>query len=133
MQQLLLRSVLAGDPLPGSGETVRLADLAFATRDGKVLLSDADLGGRPSVPGASTPIRIVTPASAAREAKDDQALAYLRFHPPQIDADGVWLMLSGEMAAPGGAGTMGLSSVRVKFRKVDGAWEAVGGPVASAN
>jgi len=133
LQQMVLRSALAGEPLPGTGEAVRLPDLQFVTHDGKVLLSDEDLSGRPSVSGAGTPLRIISSSTIAREAKSAQDLAYLRFQPVQVDEEGVSVTLSGEMAASPGRRSLGLSSVRVKFRKVDGQWEAVGGPVASAS
>jgi hypothetical protein len=133
LQQMVLRSALAGEPLPGTGEAIRLPDLQFVTRDGKVLLSDKDLSGRPSVSGAGTPLRIISSSTIAREAKSAGDLAYLRFQPAQVDDDGVSVTLSGEMAASSGRRSLGLSSVRLRFRKVDGKWEAVGGPVASAS
>jgi len=134
LQETLLKSVLTGEPLPGSVGSVNLPDLSFITRQPQVLLSDANISGPLKVPGLNKPLRTVSVDALRERSRTEGDLAYLQFEPPEIDDDSVRLTLAGQVAsADPRRAPLGLSAVRVRFRKTGDQWEAVDGPVISAS
>lgn len=68
-----------------------------------------------------------------QEAHSGGEVAYLYFHPPVVGNNEVVLTLAGKMIPQDpNQGELGLSSVSVKFRKINGEWQAVDDPIYSA-
>ena len=130
LQTRLLASVLTGVPLPGATEPLSFPDLAFLQRSTPVLLLDRNLAG-PLGAGARV-VRVLSAAELEREARARPGAAYLEFQAPELGPDAVGLTLHGRVHAPVGHGTLGLSSVHVRFRRVQGRWEAADPPAFSA-
>ena len=134
LQEIVLRAVLEGKPLPGSSQAIRFPDLAFVQRHESIYVAAEEMKGKVAAGGAPKPVRIVPLAALRTKAKEGGGLAYLQFGPPHIEADSVELTLEGRMAtADPKEPSLGLSSIHVKFRKVEGRWEAQGEPIFSAN
>lgn len=129
LQQLVLESILTGQPLPGGGP-VSFPDQAFLDRQAAVFIEDANVKGKLSV-GGSKPVRVVSADAIQKEAESAGELTYLRFDPPRIAGEEVSLTLHGKIAA-GNARTAGLSTVEVKFRRTADGWEVVDNPTYSA-
>jgi hypothetical protein len=126
LQHGLLKAALLGEQLPGGG-SARLADQAFILRHPQIYLSDENLAGAISLEGLPKPLRIVSGKDVRHEADVQGDVAYLRFLPPHETADGIWLTLEARLySGDPSQHSMGLSSVQVKLRKVDGGWELTG-------
>ena len=68
-----------------------------------------------------------------QEARSGEEVAYLYFYPPVVGKNDVMLTLAGKIIPKdSNKGELGLSSVSVKFRKVNGEWRAVDDPLYSA-
>ena len=133
LQETVLKAVLLGQHLPGSGQTARLPDKAFIFRHPNVYVSDENLAGQFSLEGLSKPIRIVSTKALQREAKDKGEIAYLRFSAPEIKGDTVALTLEGKIVSTDpNRVPLGLSSVHFTFKKVNDKWESVAQPYYSA-
>lgn len=128
LQELLLKAVLLDEPPPGGAGLPRLADLSFILRHTHVFLSEENLAGKISIEGLPKPLRVVSPEELRGLAREGGDVAYLRFQPPAGEGDGeVWLTLEGRLATRDEAqGSLGLSSVQVKFRKGGDGWQSTG-------
>lgn len=130
LQELMLRSVLLGEPLPGEDRPLALPDLQFLRRGPVVTLVDENLAIPRARAETELRVRVRSTEELANEARRSGDVAYLQFGPPSRDGDDIRLTLQGKIA-PGGHGRvpLGLSGVTVTFRKKDARWEAVAEPV----
>ena len=128
IQQMVLRAALLGEPMPDGG-SVRLSDQAFILRHPEIYLLDENLAGTISIEGLPKPVRVLSRQDIRREVKAQGDVAYLTFRPPQpADDGGVWLTLEGKLeTSDSNRQSMGLSSVQVELREVNGRWSATGG------
>ncbi len=133
LQKTVLKAVLLGQQLPGSGQKARLPDSAFIMRHPDIYLSDENLAGRISLQGLSKPLRIVSTMALQGEVRDKGEIAYLRFSAPDMKVDTVVLTLEGKIVSKDpNRLPLGLSSVHCTFKKVNDKWEAVAQPFYSA-
>lgn len=131
LQAMLVKSVLTGQPVPGSTRTVNFPDAAFLHRQPTLIINDENVSGGLSLPGLSKPARILSNQSITDEAKSYGDMTYLHFARPVVKGKTVQLTLHAKIALHD-QGTAGLSTIQVTFRKVDDHWEVIGDPVYSA-
>jgi hypothetical protein len=134
LQEIVLRAVLEGVPLPGSNLAIRFPDLAFLQRQDAIYVAGEEMAGRMISGSAPKAVRIVPVEALRAKAKESPGIAYLQFGRARIEDDNVELTLEGRMAAADPRQpALGLSSVHVRFHKVGGRWEVSGEPVYSAS
>lgn len=127
LQAMLMRSVLTGQPLPGSDRPVSFPDRAFIDRQSVVYLEDENLEGDLSLEELSREVRVESRDAIRAQAQSQGEVAYLHFEPPQVSGEEITLTLKGKLVSRQGA-TAGLSGVQVKFREHLGKLEVVGDP-----
>ena len=133
LQKTLTKSVLTGEPLPGSTRSVVFPDAAFLDRHPSVYVDDENISGGMSLEGVPKPVRIVSRDAVAAKASSEGDWTYLHFQAPVVKGNEVQLTLQGRIAPHDPAQrTVGLSTIQVTFRKVADRWELVGDPVYSA-
>jgi hypothetical protein len=133
LQEGLLQAVLLERPLAGTERPLAFPDRAFLLRQPEIPLLDENLAPGLAVAETPRPLRIVSPQVLSELAAGGE-VAYLHFHPAAVEGDDVTLTLEARLAAPEPARpTLGLSTVRATFRRLDGGWEAAGDPVMSAS
>ena len=130
LQESLLKAILLGHSLPGETATVSMPDLQFVTAGNSILLLDENLVGPISIGASEKPLRIVGRQALQSSAGDKQA-AYLRFQSVEVGQDTVQMALEARMQATATGAELGLSTVRVEFRKAGDGWVA-GSPTFSA-
>ena len=128
LQEMMLRAVLLGQPLPGANQPLRLPDLEFVTRHPYIYLLDPVL-----LNDSPKPLRIVSLETLRQEAQEMGNIVYLQFHVGEVSDSSVNLRLEARIAT-GDANQheLGLSSVSVKFSKVGDEWQMVEPPISSA-
>jgi hypothetical protein len=133
LQEMLLRAVLLGQPLPGYDQPVRIPDLEFITRQPDIYLVDQNLAGPITLPDAPKPLRIVSAETLQQEAQIKGNIAYLQFHVTEAADSSIRLRLETRIAtAEPNRGELGLSSIDVTFSKVGNEWRVVDAPIYSA-
>lgn len=133
LQTLLLGAVLRGEPLPGSDQPVSFPDLSFILRQPAVLLSSENLAGPVSVPGLSSPLRVLDPEELTAESGERGEAAYLRFQPATQAGDTVRLTLEARIAiADPGQTPLGLSAIQAAFEPSGDGWRVANPPAAFA-
>ena len=124
--------MLLGRPLPGKEQPLSFPDLGFLLRQDVIPLLDENLATGVALPASPRPLRVVSSAEVLELAREED-VAYLAFQPAQIEDDRVTLTLAALMAsASPDRRPLGLSAVRVTFRRGEAGWEVVGEPVMSA-
>jgi hypothetical protein len=133
LQELLLKAVVFGEPLPGRAEPVRFPDISFIARQPAIWLVNENLAA-PILPEETRrPVRILSSEALHAEARTQGDITYLRFQPPETTRDVILLTLEARIAVgKPGQPMLGLSSIHVKFQRVGGRWEAADAPVYSA-
>jgi hypothetical protein len=130
LQEMLLRAVLLGQPLPGYDQPVRIPDLEFITRQPDIYLVDQNLAGPITLPDAPKPLRIVSAETLQQEAQIKGNIAYLQFHVTEAADSSIRLRLETRIAtAEPNRGELGLSSIDVTFSKVGNEWRVVDAPI----
>jgi hypothetical protein len=122
LQLRLLRSVLAGAPLPG-GVEVRFPDQQFLARGSEYLVLAGHLGGALPAEGFPQPLRVVSEAEVLERARTAGEAVALLFRKPEMRDDEVLLVLEGVIFRADGTRAP-LSSVQVRFTRRDGSWTA---------
>jgi hypothetical protein len=122
LQVRLLRSALAGAPLPG-GANARLPDRQFLAQGSEVLVLAEHLAGALPAEGFPAPLRVVSEAELVERARTAGQVAALRFQKPVTRDDEALLVLEGIVFRADGTRAP-LSSVQVRFVRRDGAWIA---------
>ena len=134
LQEMLLKAALLNQPLPGGSRQIHLSDLSFILRHPYIYLSDENLAGKISVEGLQKPLRVMTREELREAATAEGDVAYLHFQPPEEMDGALRLTLEGKLATQDQSQhPLGLSSIQVKFRKVDDNWESVDEPIALAS
>ena len=134
LQNLLLLAVLLGTPLPGSTQPVRLPDLTFVLGQPSIILLDQNLSKPISLGGAPKPLRVMSVDELRKHAEQQGDTAYLMFEQPEQEGGDVRMTLSARIATREPTSqALGLSSIRVQFRKVGGEWRLVDEPIYSAS
>jgi hypothetical protein len=133
LQKLVLRAALTGGSLPGSNQAIRFPDLEFFLRQPAIFVVKEGLAGSLTVKDSPRPIRILPRKSLVEETRTQDNLAYLEFHHRLSDDETLDLTLEGKIQPrdPNQA-LLGLSSIHVTFKKVDGKWLVSGEPSFSA-
>jgi hypothetical protein len=130
LQQNLLRSVLTGQPLPGSTRPINFPDLSFVLRQPTILVNNANLATPLAMQEHPKPMRIVSQRDIDLEAQSQGDVTFFQFQPPKVSENEVELTLEARIARrPPEKGMLGLSNLHVKFRKLAGKWESVGEPI----
>jgi hypothetical protein len=132
LQEVLLGAVLSRQPLPGRERPILLPDLDFVLR-GDLVVADENVAGTIALEGTAKPLRVLSPETIEERARRSGGLPYLRFQPVEREGDLVWLTLEGRIA-PGAPDErpLGLSGVRVPFRKAGDGWLAADDAVVFA-
>ena len=120
MQAAVVRAALRGTPLPGGAAAVALPDRTFLPASGPAPLAAVHLA-----PGAAAELGDLT-----RPAQDGDG-AFLRFQPPQREADTLWLTLE-IVLRDADDDPQPLGGVQVAFRRMPHGWQATDAPRAFA-
>ena len=83
LQQIVLRSVLLREPLPGTDQSVWFPDLAFITQSPAILIADDHVAGDLAVPEIDKPLRSLSEEAIRDAASREGDLAFLRFRPTE--------------------------------------------------
>lgn len=130
LQGLILRAALLGETLPGTDQPVQFPDLPFITGHTPVTLLDENLDKHISVNNPGMQIRVLTQNDIRAQAALEGDTVYLHFQPPGVQENTIYLSLQAEIiSSHPDKQRLGLSGMRVGFRKVNGHWEVVDGPV----
>lgn len=134
LQELIVKAILLGQPLPGRTQPIRFPDLSFIVSQQSIFLVDENLFGQISLDKSPRPIRIISVEDLRQESQYRGDIAYLRFQPPEVSDDEVQMTIEAKIATrdPNKL-TLGLSNFQVKFVKVEGEWKVVEDPVFSAS
>lgn len=129
-----MNAVLGGLPLPGSNKPVSLPDLSFVFSQSSVVLADSNLAGPLSITASPKPVQVLSLDQILENARSERDVTYLEIQPAEISNDTVGLTLKAQIIPHDPAQrTLGLSSIRVKFRKVGDEWQIGEDPVFSAS
>ena len=124
LQELILKAVLTGQPLPHSARPLNFPDISYIMGHSSIYLSNENLFGTTSIEGLPKPLRILSPEELSQEAREQGDLAYLLFRPPEKEDNSVRLTLEGRIAPRDPQQRMlGLSGVQVRFREDGGEWK----------
>src|SRR5215207_9189274 len=122
LQEMLLRAVLLGQPLPGYDQPVKLPDLEFITRQPDIYLVDQNLAGPITLPESPKPLQIVSIETLKQKAQKGN-IAYLQFHVTEATDSLIRLRLEARIATGElNRGELGLSSIDVTFSKAGNEW-----------
>jgi hypothetical protein len=133
LQELVVKAVLLGLPLPGRTRVIRFPDLSFILNQNTIFLVDENLFGQISLEEPPRPVRILSVEDLKQESQYRGDIAYLRFQPPKVGDDEIQLTMEAKIATRDpNKQTLGLSSIHVKFVKIEGTWIVVDDPVFSA-
>ena len=124
LQEALLKAVLLGHRLPGGLARVSLPDLEFVTAGDTIQLMDENLYGPLMIEGAKKPFRVVGRGELQATSGDKPALAFLKFQSTEINQDSVKMALEARTLPAAAGPEMGLSSIRIEFKKIGDAWIA---------
>jgi hypothetical protein len=128
LQAAVLRAALEGKPLPGSDRPFHFPDLALLQQQDSIYVAGEGNAARAKAAAPSKPVRFVSPKSVP------ERTPYLRFGRARLGADSVELTLEGRIASQDPKQpSLGLSGVRVSFRRVRGKWVLAGDPVVFAS
>lgn len=134
LQHSMLKAALTEEPLAGASEPLRLPDLSFVLREGKLLLSAENLAHGIELNDLPVAVSIISPDDLQKHARTHGDVAYLRFAQPEQAGKSVRLALEGKiLSGEARRQALGLSSVQVEFRKANGEWLATGEPTALAS
>ena len=129
IQETLLQAVLLSQPLPGNNEPLAFPDLPFILRQPAVIVLDENLMGPISVADLTNPVRFLSLEAIRKEAHTQGDITYLHFQPPVQEGDEVVITLEAQIAPHNPSQqTLGLSSVRIKFKQINDQWVAVEPP-----
>ena len=133
LQEILLKAILLSQPLPGSEKPIRLPDLGFFLNQPSIKLMNENMAESISKMGFPKSLELISRSAAIKDAHAHGDIAYLYFHPAEVRDNEVELTLAGRIIPQDPRnGELGLSSIRVKFRKTNGQWLAVEEPIYSA-
>jgi hypothetical protein len=133
LQEMLLKAVLLGHPLPGHTPPIKFPDLSFIVRQPTIFLLDTNLSGPVLIEESLKPIRILSIKALLQESQKHGDITYLQFQPPEVMDDAVRLTLEARIATRDpNQQKLGLSSIHIKFLKVADEWKVVDEPVYSA-
>ena len=133
LQTLLLRAILLGEPLPGSGQSLSVPDLRFVLRQPAILLSSENFAGSVSIEGLPKPLHVLSPEELIEESRQQGEVAYLRFQPAQQNADTVQLTIEARLAtADTERAPLGLGGTQVVFQRVGEEWTVATPPASYA-
>lgn len=130
---MILKAVLLGQSLPGRNQAIRFPDLSFILNQRNILLADENLFGQISLEELPRSIRILPMEELRNESQGHGDIAYLRFQPAEVNKDEVQMTMEAKIyTSDANKQTLGLSSIHVKFLKVEGQWIAADDPVLYA-
>jgi len=133
LQPLLLRAILLGEPLPGSGQSLSVPDLRFVLRQPAILLSSENLAGSVSLEGLPKPLHVLSAEELTEESRKQGEVAYLRFQPAKQKADTVQLTIEARLATADTERTpLGLGGTQVVFQRVGDEWTVATPPASYA-
>ncbi|PSB24694.1 hypothetical protein C7B82_26060 [Stenomitos frigidus ULC18] len=123
LQELLLRSIFSGSPLPGAQQPTRFPDLAFLERQPYIAVLDDQLALPFPVEDMPKPVKVLSYDDILREAGSGVSIAFVSFHPPKWENECVALNMEVRLASDMRNGeTLGLGGIQVQFHKVSGKW-----------
>ena len=140
LQMLLLRAILLGEPLPGSGQSLSVPDLRFVLRQPAIPLSSENFAGSVenfagsvSIEGLPKPLHVLSPEELIEESREQGEVAYLRFQPAKQNADTVQLTIEARLAtADTERAPLGLGGTQVVFQRVEDEWTVATPPASYA-
>lgn len=123
LQELVLRSIFSGSPLPGAQQPTRFPDLAFLERQPYIAVLDDQLALPFPVEDMPKPVKVLSYDDILREAGSGVSIAFVSFHPPKWENERVALNMEVRLASNMRNGEiLGLGGIQVQFNKVSGKW-----------
>jgi hypothetical protein len=130
LQALTLRATLLSETLPGTDQPIHFPDLPLITQRKPVILLDDNLAPHTSLNTGSIPIRVLPKDEVLALAALGNDIVYLHFQPPQFQENTIHLSLqAGIFSSDPSKQRLGLSGMRVGFKKENDHWEVFDGPV----
>ena len=125
LQELLLRSIFSGSPLPGAQQPTRFPDLAFLERQPYIVVLDDQLALPFPGEDMPKPVKVLSYDEVFREAGSGVDVAFVIFHPPKWENERVGLNMEVRLASNvRGGEILGLGGIQVQFHKVSDKWVA---------
>ena len=131
LQELIVKSIVTGEPLPGGTAPVTFPDASFLQRQATVVIDAANFVGKFGSVGGK-PVSIASLQSISTDARTQGEVAYLHFEPAVLDGDEIALTVQGKIVS-GERGAGNLSHIQLRFRRQGRAWELIGPPSYSAS
>ncbi len=123
LQNLLLRSIFSGSPLPGTKEPTKFPDLAFLERQPYIVVLDEQLALPFSGEDMPKPVKILSYDDIFLAASSGIAVAFVIFHPPKWQDECVWLNMEVRLASNiRSREILGLGGIKVQFHQVSSTW-----------
>lgn len=123
LQELVLRAIFSGSPLPGAQQPTRFPDLAFLERQSYIAVLDDQLALPFLVEDMPKPIKVLSYDDILREAGSGVSIAFVSFHPPKWENERVALNMEVRLASNvRSAEILGLGGIQVQFHRVSNKW-----------
>jgi hypothetical protein len=130
LQGLILRAALLGEALPGTDQRIHIPDLPIINEHKPVILLDENLEAHISFNSLSILIRVLSKDEVRAQTVLEGDTVYLHFQPPQFQEGTTHLSLQAEIVSSDPSKQrLGLSGMRIGFRKVDDHWDVFDGPI----
>lgn len=134
LQELLLKTVLLEQKLPGFDELVRFPDLSFLLQASPVILVDENLANSISFLEISIPVCILSQETLLEEVARRGNVPYLHFQPAEVEGSKVRLTLESRIRSDDpNQYVLGLSVIQVTFQKISDIWQVVDEPILFSN
>lgn len=128
LQELIVKSIVTGEPLPGGTAPVTFPDVSFLQRQATVVIDIANFAGKVESVGGKS-VRIASLQRIRADARAQGDVTYLHFEPAVVEGDEIGVTVQGKIASGDPQrGTGNLSHIQMRFRKRGRAWELVEPP-----
>jgi hypothetical protein len=121
LQQIVLTSALAGEPLPG-GATIMLPELAQIVARDRIYVLDENLSASIAHHNWPKPVQIVNRSWLAQPAASEGDVMYLSFAPVELHGDSAVVRLDVGIERSTGPTTLG--GVVIEFQRTPNQWVA---------
>lgn len=125
LQQVMLQSILNGEPLPGQSTPISFADLAYITERDTVYISDKNVSSGLTLKGTGKQVEVHPESTIRKKAENSSDLPYVHFRQADYQDNQVRLIMDVKIAPPeADVQTLGLGAISATFNRTDdGGWE----------
>ncbi len=128
LKEQVLYAVLNNQTLPGSNNRLAFADLPFVLTQPDIYLVDNEIKNSIHIEKINKQVQVVSEDFLRRQNTGPGKIIYFQFQTTESGNDNLWLSLDAKVLSAGAQQADNLTSMQMKFQKVQNEWRIMDEP-----